>query len=281
MLAMWLLAELGPPSPAVETRVISVATEAWTRPYAACIDKTTLPQDAGAKARRSRDSKCKNRLAGGRPPLAIRLACETLARWRSTRGAHAIAATGAYGYFLHGCMPYLIHHAGDSKAVFASLLLESGLNPNGDQVRSILVSKGAAALPLLMGMLEARFDNLKDPELDDSGCTVSDLVEEVRGDGGLIASKGVLEDARGRVRRLAAKLPKPPKVVPEDEVSRPVALSICVRRVRGQLAKVRAAAAKKQRPPMKKRLPTRKKVAPPTPSESPGPMYGPFCPGRR
>ena len=282
MLAMWLLGALGPPSPAVEARVTGVATEAWTRPHAACMSKSTPSKAAPAKGARSRKRRCDNRLAGGRPPLEIRLACETLARWKSTRGAHAIAATGAYGYFLHGCIPYLVHHAGDSKAVFASLLLESGLNPNGDLVRSVLVSKGAAAIPSLMGMLEARFDNLKDPEIEEWGCTVAEFFEALRGDDGLTAPKAIVDDARGRVRRLAAKLPKPPKVTPEDDVSRPVALSLCVRRVRGALAKVRVAAPKKMEPPMKKAPPMAKKAASSAPrAPSPGRMYGPFCPKRR
>ena len=82
LLAMWLLGLLPNPGQAIEDLVIGIATDAWTKPLAACIaDETAKRQDKG-KGGRPPEARCRGRLAGGRPPAKVRLACETLFRMK-------------------------------------------------------------------------------------------------------------------------------------------------------------------------------------------------------
>lgn len=262
-LAMWLLAEPRLRRPEGAALVADVAVAAWNEPMARCLAADSSDNTASSKRR------CEGRLAGGRPPAHVRLACETLQRMGSAAGAERLAATGAHGYFLRGCMPLFIEHGHASDAVARSLVLESQLNPNGHQVLSGLADRGAAALPTLLRMLEVAVADAKLPAQSDDEfvCAPEHVLETVVERGTLAAVTAAVQPSqRSRLDKLARSLPAAPtaqELEDDAELSQDRAAAGCVARVTALLTPAGASA------------PAARPVAPP--SKRPR-RQGPWCP---
>ena len=211
LLAIWLLGYHAKPGGAVEKGVVDIVTSLWRVPMEACVADLKKKASKGKKRTRTPQDICENRVGGGRPPLVVRLGCETLFRMGSTRGADAIAASGAYGYFLRGCMPLFIEYGETSAAVHRALQREQSLRPNGGQIGQLLAEKGVDVLPIATGMLVAEAADV--PPGEDDGprydlCSGASLIEEALKKSGGTASKAALESTRMTLEQLARGLPK-------------------------------------------------------------------------